>query len=212
MKSKSIQTTVEEYYSSKIKKYGTTPKGVDWNSKESQLIRFRELSRIIQKKDFSISDVGCGYGEYYNFLSQEARYKYQYYGYDLSANMIHSSNELYGFNDNAKFKRINNLSCISATNYMVASGIFSVKMEHDDNEWKRYVLETLMELNEKSIDGFAFNMLTTYSDKDCMREDLYYADPLFFFDYCKKNFSKQVALLHDYGLYEFTLLVRKDKK
>ncbi len=33
---------------------------------------------------------------------------------------------------------------------------------------------------------------------------------LFFFDYCKRNFSKNVALLRNYGLYDFTVLVRKD--
>jgi hypothetical protein len=57
--------------------------------------------------------------------------------------------------------------------------------------------------------GFAFNMLTSYSDADRMRSDLHYGDPCRFFDYCKRTYSKQVALLHDYGLYEFTVLVRK---
>ena len=42
-----------------------------------------------------------------------------------------------------------------------------------------------------------------------MRGDLYYGDPRAFFDHCKRRFSKQVALLHDYGLYEFTIRVRK---
>ena len=42
-----------------------------------------------------------------------------------------------------------------------------------------------------------------------MRPDLYYADPCFLFDYCKTHFSKDVAILHDYGMYDFTLIVRK---
>jgi hypothetical protein len=42
-----------------------------------------------------------------------------------------------------------------------------------------------------------------------MRSDLHYADPGRLFDYCKRRFARNVALLHDYGLYEFTLLVRK---
>ena len=42
-----------------------------------------------------------------------------------------------------------------------------------------------------------------------MKDHLFYADPCFFFDHCKKHFSKNVALLHDYGMYEFTILVRK---
>jgi hypothetical protein len=41
-----------------------------------------------------------------------------------------------------------------------------------------------------------------------MRADLYYADPLFFFEHCRQRFSRRVALLHDYPLYEFTILVR----
>ena len=43
-----------------------------------------------------------------------------------------------------------------------------------------------------------------------MRADLYYADPCFLFDYCKRNFAKDVAILHDYSLYDFTLIVRKN--
>jgi hypothetical protein len=64
-------------------------------------------------------------------------------------------------------------------------------------------------MNDLAIRGMAFNFLTKYSDAEFMRPDLYYADPCFFFDYCKKNFSKNVALLHDYKIYDFTILIRK---
>ena len=43
----------------------------------------------------------------------------------------------------------------------------------------------------------------------CIRDSLYYADPMYLFDYCKRHFAKDVALLHDYSLYDFTLIVRK---
>jgi hypothetical protein len=65
-------------------------------------------------------------------------------------------------------------------------------------------------MNSLSRAGFAFNALTKYSDAEFMRPDLYYADPLFLFDHCKCRYSKFVALLHDYPLYEFTILVRKE--
>ena len=57
--------------------------------------------------------------------------------------------------------------------------------------------------------GFAFNCLTSYSDAHKMRDYLYYADPCALFDLCKRRYSRYVALLHDYKLYEFTILVRK---
>ena len=46
--------------------------------------------------------------------------------------------------------------------------------------------------------------------RDRMRDDLYYADPGFVFDHCKRRYSRHVALLHDYGLWEFTVLVRSE--
>jgi hypothetical protein len=58
--------------------------------------------------------------------------------------------------------------------------------------------------------GFAFNCLTAYSDAHKMQSYLYYADPCRLFDLCKRRYSRNVALLHDYGLYEFTILVRKE--
>jgi hypothetical protein len=64
-------------------------------------------------------------------------------------------------------------------------------------------------MDDKSDAGFAFNCLTIYSDSDHRKSELYYADPLYLFDYCKKNFSKNVTLLHDYGEYDFTILVKK---
>ncbi len=68
----------------------------------------------------------------------------------------------------------------------------------------------LEKFNSLCRKGFSCNFLTKYSDANRMRSDLYYADPCFLFDYCKRHFSKNIALLHDYQLYDFTLIVRKD--
>ena len=80
----------------------------------------------------------------------------------------------------------------------------------DDERWRDYTLETIAELASLSRRGFAFNMLTSYSDPERMTDRLYYGDPCFYFDWCKRNLSPHVALLHDYGLCEFTIHVRVD--
>jgi hypothetical protein len=97
----------------------------------------------------------------------------------------------------------------SAADYSIASGIFNVRLQRSDAEWLAYILATLDDLDRASTKGFAFNCLTSYSDADRMRDYLYYADPCRIFDHCKRRYSRDVALLHDYGLYEFTILVRK---
>lgn len=201
-----IHTNINNYYTNRVITHGATPKGVDWNGEESQFVRFAQLSKIISQDNFSINDIGCGYGKYTEYLLQYYR-DFIYNGYDLSSEMIENAKKLY---PNSNFLTIAKPENIEKSDYSIASGIFSVKMEHNEAEWLSYILLTLEQMNEKSIRGFSFNMLTKYSDKEFMRDDLYYADPLFIFDYCKRNFSKEVALLHDYGLYEFTVLVRKD--
>ena len=61
---KDINTVIKDstdYYEEKLKKYGPTFQGVDWNSKESQELRFDQLIKVIDKSDdnFSILDYGC---------------------------------------------------------------------------------------------------------------------------------------------------------
>jgi hypothetical protein len=93
----------------------------------------------------------------------------------------------------------------------LASGIFNVRLDVPDDEWRAYIEATLERIAGLSRRGFAFNMLTSYSDAEKMRSDLYYGDPRSFFDLCKRRYSRNVALLHDYGLYEFTMIVRLDE-
>lgn len=204
--SNKVHKNIDNYYTDKIKKYGATPQGVDWNGEISQLIRFEQLSKIITSDGTTLNDIGCGYGKYLDYLNQNFNYM-EYCGFDLSREMIDNAIKIYPDN---KFRHIASVDEVFEADYSIASGIFSVKMNHTEAEWLSYILETLEILNSKSKKGFSFNLLTKYSDKEYMREDLYYADPLFIFDYCKRNFSKEVSLLHDYKLYEFTILVRKD--
>ena len=75
--------------------------------------------------------------------------------------------------------------------------------------WLNHIKSILHNIDTQSSKGFAFNCLTKYSDADKIMPHLYYADPAEIFHFCKQNYSRNVALLHDYDLYEFTILVRK---
>ena len=196
---------VESYYSSRFAEHGPSARGVDWNGADSQELRFTKLLEIAQSTSrFSLNDYGCGYGALVEFLTRsgiEARYT----GFDLSPAMIEHARASF---PHARF--LNDKAELTPAEYTVASGIFNVRLDIPTDAWQEYVLGTLAELDAASRRGFAFNMLTTYSDADRMRDNLYYGDPAFFFDYCKRRYARNVALLHDYGLYEFTVLVRKD--
>lgn len=202
-----ILREVDDYYSAKVKEHGQNPRGVDWNGEESQFLRFQQLLRIVQTEGgFSINDVGCGYGALIDYLRKNFK-GYKYIGVDISEEMILSAKARYEQNESVRFE-LSSISPVQA-DYSVASGIFNVRLTHNDDEWWSYLTGTLDQLNETSSKGFSFNCLTKYSDVEKMRDYLYYADPCRLFDWCKRRYSRQVALLHDYGLYEFTILVRK---
>lgn len=203
-----ILAEIADYYSAKLAEHGETPRGVDWNGEESQIRRFEQLSKIIAKPtNFSINDLGCGYGSLFDYLKPHYS-DFSYQGFDVSGDMVRAAQGRYAENENARFVVASVPSALA--DYGVASGIFNVRLGRSDSEWLEYLEDTLDVLNHSSRLGFAFNCLTSYSDQDKMRDYLYYADPCALFDLCKRRFSRHVALLHDYGLYEFTILVRKE--
>lgn len=207
MDSEKIKEKVAEYYTRKVQEWGPTPQGVDWNSRESHEIRIEQLLKICDRSGFfSLNDLGCGYGALYGYMI-ERKYDFEYHGYDLSEAMIEKAHTSYKNADNCHFTQSD---VLEEADYTTACGLFNVKMDVDPKNWEEYVLEVLEKIDRASRRGFAFNIQTRYSDPEHMKDHLYYADPCFYFDFCKNKFSKHVALLHDYPLYEFSILVRKD--
>jgi SAM-dependent methyltransferase len=203
-----ILSQTRQYYNKKLDAHGPSPKGVDWNSEESQELRFEQLLKVCDTSNpFSLNDYGCGYGALAGYLAKKG-YQFKYNGFDLSAQMIDEAWGKYGNLRHCAF--VSDEASLGVADYTVASGIFNVKQQTSDEGWKGYVLHTLGKIAKLSKKGFAFNVLTKYSDLEFMRQDLFYADPLFLFDYCKRNLSRFVAVLHDYPLYEFTILVKKE--
>ena len=200
----SLLEAVERYYTAKFAEHGASARGVDWNSSESQELRFEQLLSVAREKRFSLVDYGCGYGALLAFLAGRGL-QVDYRGFDLSEPMLEHARREHG----AGPMFTSRPGALPPSDYAVASGIFNVRLTIGDEEWSAYVTEVLETLNGLGSQGFSFNMLTSYSDDDRMRPDLYYGDPRAYFDLCKRRFSKDVALLHDYGLYEFTIVVRK---
>jgi cyclopropane fatty-acyl-phospholipid synthase-like methyltransferase len=192
------------YYSSKLKEFGASAKGVDWKSEEAQIIRFQQLAKLLPNNSpFTVLDYGSGYGALYGFLRNQFT-DFEYKGYDINPECAQLCAEAFGKNMVTDTPPKEN-----EFDYVIASGVFNLKGEFTIEEWTNYVLSELDILNKSSKKGFAFNMLTSWSDEQRQQANLYYADPTFFFRHCKLKYSENIALLHDYGMWDFTILVRK---
>jgi SAM-dependent methyltransferase len=203
---------IRQYFDDKLKTYGATPQGADWNSNGSQETRFEQLCKVIEDPHHvTILDFGSGYGALLDYLNHKGYQIDLYVGYDILESMVAEGKQRFAGQSNVIFT--SNFDEVPAVDYAVASGVFNIKLDSPYEDWTQFALDNLEKLNNLVRKGFASNFLTSYSDAERMqaRADLFYADPCYLFDYCKKHFSRWVSILHDYRLYDFTLIVRKDQ-
>jgi SAM-dependent methyltransferase len=197
------------YYGTRVRAYGATAQGVDWNSEAGQILRFDQFARLFEGDGpISINDYGCGYGALVDWLAARGR-PFQYCGYDVAPDMIAAARGRHGGRPDCRFT--GDAGDLTIADFTVASGIFNVKLEAPVGEWEAYVHDVIDRMAALSRLGFAFNVLTRDSDAALRRPTLFYADPEAFFTRCRARYSHAASLLQDYGLFEFTLLVRKDR-
>ena len=207
MTHETLRDQARVYYEAKLRSHGPTPAGMDWNSQASQELRFRQLARLWDDEpQAGILDYGCGYAGLASYLRGRG-HAGSYLGFDVSAEMVAAAGSHVAALDGCRVT--SSRAELTPFDYAVASGVLNVKQQASDAEWASYCYDTIADLAALGTRGFGFNALTRYSDTDKRRPDLYYADPLELFDHCKRTYSRFVALIHDYPLYEFTILVRR---
>lgn len=198
---------IKEYFQDKLDQFGVSPRGVDWNSPAAQQTRFDQLLKVVDPSgEFSLLDYGSGFGSLADYMFDKG-WDFRYVGFDILPGMVAKGQEHHKDYPQCTFTAQED--DLPVCDYAVASGIFNIKLDVDDETWTAYVIGILEKMNRLARRGFSFNLLTKYSDREYMKPNLYYADPCLFFDYCKRHFSRNVALLHDYELYDFTMIVRR---
>jgi SAM-dependent methyltransferase len=202
-----IVAEVGRFFSEKVSRLGPTPAGADFNSEAAQTVRFRQFVRLLDfSAPFSVIDFGCGYGAMASYFLDRGLPLRRYVGFDISREMVEAASGQ--MPADIEVELTTEVGDIGKADFTIASGIFNMKLNANAAAWHQHIVGTLDILASASVRGFAFNMLTSYSDPEKMRPDLYYGDPCWFFDYCKRTFSRNVALLHDYELYDWTLSVQ----
>lgn len=197
---------IEALYTKNVDKYGMDVRSVGWRDAESQRLRFQKLIEVIEDKEdiIKVNELGCGYGAMFPFLIETGFKTRHYVGYDISPAMLEAAKILVK-DSRAEFIQAESITHVA--DYSFVSGIFNVKFDIGEKDWLKYIEDILENMNEHSRKGFAFNMLTIYVD--FKENHLFYGDPFYFFDICRRSFSKRVSLLHDYDLWEWTICVKK---
>ena len=202
-----IHAAVAAYYDAALATHGPTSRGVDWKDSDSHRLRHIQFLRLVANDpDASVLDLGCGYGDFLDVL-RATGHRGPYVGVDLAPGMIAAARELHGDGPGCSWQL--GAEPAEPCDYAIANGILNVRRGADAATWEAYVDTIIATLARNGRRGFGFNMLSLSSDPEKRRPDLHYASPTDMLALCLNRFGRHVALLQDYGLWEFTVLVRQ---
>jgi SAM-dependent methyltransferase len=199
---------IESYYTRRVRKYGAVPLGVDWSCVATQELRFEQLLKLCDfSQSRSLSDLGCGYGALSSYIAKHySGTIIDYLGIDVSSAMIREARIRCKRRRLVKF--VVGHTSPRVTDYAVASGIFNVKLNAPIDVWESLIGRTLMDLRATTRYGFAVNFLAPQDIRQLAKHNLYRARPAPWIQFCESQLQASVELLGNYGLREFTLLVR----
>jgi SAM-dependent methyltransferase len=207
-----IYSDVEAYYGARVAKYGATPLGVDWSCQATQSLRFVQLLKICDfSTPFSLNDVGCGYGALCAFLA--IRYPdvgIDYLGVDLAKAMVSRARRRFARTDR---RFVVGQASPRLADYSVASGIMNVNVGYPRADWEGFVAAMLRDMRRTSRRGFSVNFMNdrvtaSEAPDDSQATRLYRTSPERWIPYCENALGCSVETLDNYGMREFTLLLR----
>jgi len=141
----------EKFYTSAIDIHGVSAKGVNWNSKESQNLRFEMILEMLPKdlSSQTIADAGCGFGDFYLYAKKKKHFIKKYIGIDSVLDMYSIASKRTGCEivlaDISKDK-------IPSASYYICSGAMNVLNAFETHLFMRNCYEA-------SEIGFIFNIL-----------------------------------------------------
>jgi SAM-dependent methyltransferase len=181
------------FYKKAIQEFGVSAQGVHWNSKYTQYKRFEIITKFIKNKitSSSIADVGCGFGEYYNYLTKNNKKPLRYTGIDCESYMIEVSKKRFNY---VEFLHLNILSDpLIKADYFIASGTLNLLRYDEVNTF-------ITKCFNNSQKGFIFNFLKDITFTDVTQQDI--------LDICNK-LTANIKLQDNYLENDFTVFLSK---
>jgi len=207
-----------DYYEGLLEKHGDTHLALDWNSRESQKLRYQIFHEIFvygkKASNVSVLDVGCGFGDLFGFLKAKgllSRHKINYTGYDISPKLIEVAHKKY---PQARFELKNILEerYLPCFDYIFCSGTLNIRTQDLGNHLEA-VKSMLLKMYDMAQCGVAVNFLSEGALPISNPEDLnsgryFYFKPEEILSFCRFICSRYI-LRHDYHLGDFTVYLLK---
>ena len=193
---------VKEFFNKLVEKHGYSPKSLAYSGEKSQKIKFNIVTEVGIEDNCSVLDVGCGFGDYFNYLKQRGIKNVKYCGIDISNKIVDFAKEK-NSSVNVIQGNVLDLSDDEKYDYVISLGFNCVKT---GSNWETLtqVLDKMWKLSKK---GIAYNAVSTFSE-DSPRK-IYFVSPAKVIDYIMNNLTYKVVFRHDYMPHDFTIFAYK---
>ena len=206
---KLLNKQISNIYNKRFDNYNNTPKGVFWNSKLSQDLRLNiildKILKIAKSEEFSIADIGCGYGRLYEVIKERnLDSKVQYYGFDINEKLINFCK------NNKDFKNVEfaiNASPFKKTDYIVMSGTYNLTPTNNISLWEDYIIKNLKGNWKFVKKAMIFNCLI--KEKKEITKSLYYSELSWIKKICEENFCHPIITKHKILKEDITIILNR---
>ena len=193
---------VKDFFNKLVEKHGYSPKSLAYSGEKSQKIKFNIVTEVGIEDNCSVLDVGCGFGDYFNYLKQKGVKNVKYCGIDISNKIVDFAKEKNSL-VNVIQGNVLDLSDDEKYDYVISLGFNCVKT---GSNWETLtqVLDKMWKLSKK---GIAYNAISTFSE--ISPRGIYFVSPVKVIDYIMNNLTYNVVLRHDYMQHDFTIYAYK---
>ena len=192
--SQNVEDVIGGIYDKRFLEFGPTPKASMWFSKKRQYERFEtifdQIMNLKKQEPITVSDVGCGYGAFLEYLLEKyLEPEWIYTGYDIS-------NEVMKF-CKSKFKRNGSFYRSSTPNYetdfIIMSGTFNFFPHNNFSQWNTYFQNSLKLMWPEASRAMIFNLQVSNKTR-ITSGGIVYASSYEVEKFCVNNFGETLVI------------------
>ncbi|HTY13331.1 MAG TPA: class I SAM-dependent methyltransferase [Candidatus Omnitrophota bacterium] len=203
-----------DYYEKLLEKYGDHYLSLDWKSPESQGIRYRVFEDLLtiggKPDDFSLLDVGCGLGHFYEYLKNN-KYRFKYSGYDISPKLIEASKKKFPGVD-FQVRDILHDDHPEQSDFVFCCGALNISFEEREVHMD-FIRSMLLRMFELCKIGVGVNFLSSqaiyYLPDESLRQTQYFYSKPEEIVTLAKGMAERFIVRHEYHPGDFTLYLLK---